>query len=188
MYDRVTKMYGSAELLANVSQSTLAADLEPLGLHNKRAEQLIKTAKSLLEMYNGEVPRDSCELAGLPGVGPYIAHAVACFAYEQPTAVVDSNVARVLTRFFDLKFVGRPALSKPVWEFADNLIVETVLAKQYNYALLDFAAQVCAHRPKCSICPVRIMCQFFEGEERAKALAVAVQQPSAAHNNNRLGG
>lgn len=185
VYDRIAKTYSSAELLANTSQSVLAAEIEPLGLHNKRAEQLIEIAKSLLEIYNGKVPHDAHQLVELPGVGPYIAHAVACFAYEKPVAVVDSNVARVLTRFFGLNCVGRPALSKSVWEFAATLVAETVSARQYNYALLDFAAQVCASRPKCRTCPVRNVCQFLAAAGGSKQFDRAVQQSNKVETTVR---
>ncbi|MCL0097800.1 A/G-specific adenine glycosylase [Dehalococcoidia bacterium] len=185
VYDRIAKTYGSAELLANASQSALAAEIEPLGLHNKRAGQLIEIAKSLSKIYNGKVPRKARQLAEFPGVGPYIAHAVPCFAYEDPAAVVDSNVARVLTRFFGLDCVGRPALSKTVWEFATTLVAETVSARQYNYALLDFAAQVCASKPKCRTCPVRNVCQFLAAEDGPKQFDRAVQQSNTVETTAR---
>jgi len=185
VYDKIAKTYGSAQLLANASQSALTTEIEPLGLHNKRAEQLIEIAKSLLEIYNGKVPRKASQLAELPGVGPYIAHAVACFAYEEPAAVVDSNVARILTRFFDLNCVGRPALSKTMWEFAATLVAETVSARQYNYALLDFAAQICVSRPKCRTCPVRNACQFLAAGGGPKQFDRAVQQRNTMETSVR---
>lgn len=161
VYTKLAETYGSVELLAGASKSALAAQLEPLGLHNKRAEQLVEIAKSLLEIHNGKVPRDPRKLAKLPGVGPYITHAVACFAYDAPTAVVDSNVARVLTRFFGIDFVGRPALSKNVREFAESIVNEIrASAKEYNFALLDFAAQVCTPKSKCLECPLEAKCAF----------------------------
>jgi len=159
VYDRIAKTYSSAELLANASQSALATEIEPLGLHNKRAAQLIEIAKSLLEIYNGKVPRGVHQLVELPGVGPYIAHAVQCFAYDQSVPIVDSNIGRVLTRFFALDFRGRPNLDERVWESAATLVPEnSEVAKEYNYALLDFAAQVCTVKPKCLKCPIAKEC------------------------------
>lgn len=161
VYVRILNNYGSPELLANAPQSALAAEIEPLGLHNKRATQLIEIAKSLLETYNGVVPRDASQLSQLPGVGPYIANAVICFAYEYPTGVVDSNIARVLTRFFTLEYSGRPAISRKVWQFAETLVPQSpIKAKQYNYALLDFAAEICTPKSKCFNCSISKMCDF----------------------------
>jgi A/G-specific adenine glycosylase len=161
VYDRIAKTYSSTSLLANASKSMLIAEIEPLGLHNKRAEQLIEIAKSLLEIHNGLVPREARQLAELPGVGPYIAHAVQCFAYNQSVPIVDSNIGRVLTRFFTLDFCGRPNLDKRVWEFAATLVPKnSEAAKMYNYALLDFAAQVCTVKPRCLKCPITEECSY----------------------------
>ncbi len=162
IYDRVIKTYSSARLLAEASKPELTADIESLGLHNKRAEQLIEIAKALLEIYNGKVPRDAHQLIELPGVGPYIAYAVQCFAYDESVPIVDSNIGRVLTRFFALDYQGRPNLDKRVLSSAATLVPKSSrLAKKYNYGLLDFAALVCTTKPRCHSCPVAEECSYF---------------------------
>lgn len=162
MYNKIAKAYSSVELLANASLSALTTQIEPLGLHNKRAKQLIEIARALLEKHDGKVPCDAHQLAELPGVGLYIANAVLCFAHDQSVPIVDANIGRVLTRFFALDFRGRPNLDNRVWAYAATLITkDSEVAKKYNYALLDFAAQVCTVKPKCLKCPIAEECSYL---------------------------
>lgn len=162
VYGRIAKTYTSVELLANASLFELTTEIAPLGLHNKRAEQLIEIARSLLEKHDGKVPCTAHELTELPGIGPYIAHAVLCFARDQSVPIVDANIGRVLTRFFALDFRGRPNLDKRVWGYAATLVPrDSQVAKQYNYALLDFAAKVCTAKPKCIECPIAEECSYL---------------------------
>ena len=62
----------------------------------RRARALHDAAKAIVAEHGGQVPGDLDALLALPGVGPYTARAVLCFAFERDEAVVDTNVARVL--------------------------------------------------------------------------------------------
>ena len=64
---------------------------------------LQKAAQRIVSAHGGEFPRDFAAILELPGVGRYTAGAVACFAYEKPVAAVDTNVARLLSRYFGVK-------------------------------------------------------------------------------------
>jgi A/G-specific adenine glycosylase len=95
----------------------------------------------------------------LPGIGKYTAHAVASFAFDQPTPIVEANTARVLTRVFDFqKRIDSGAARKTLWRYAAVLVPKSN-ARAYNSALIDLGALVCvAHQPKCGICPVKKFC------------------------------
>ena len=170
VYDSIAAVHGSPELLAAASPSELAAEIHPLGLHNKRAQQLVDIARALLDEQHGEVPSTLHQLIALPGVGPYIAHAVLCFAYDQSVPIVDASVARNLVRFFALDCRGRPNLDHRVWALAAKLVPKhSRAAKRYNYALLDFGAQVCRPRPICVDCPVAGECSYLHRNYTASA-------------------
>jgi A/G-specific adenine glycosylase len=80
------------------------------------------------------------DLQVLPGVGPYIAAAVRCFANEQPVLPVDVNVRRVVRR----RFPGGIDISGDPW--------------RSGQALMEFGQRICSARPRCGECPVRDGC------------------------------
>jgi A/G-specific adenine glycosylase len=128
----------------------------------RRVANLHRTARILVEEHGGEVPADPEVLVGLPGIGPYTAGAVACFAFERPAAFVDTNVRRVLHRMFLGAEVPEPAVPDgEVLALAKGLVPEDGAdAWEWNQALIELGALVCtARRPLCEACPVRNRCE-----------------------------
>src|SRR5207249_9662109 len=66
--------------------------------YNRRALNLHRAARVVTDRHGGHLPGTLTELLALPGVGPYTARAVLCFAFERDVGVLDSNAARVLSR------------------------------------------------------------------------------------------
>jgi A/G-specific adenine glycosylase len=95
-----------------------------------------------------------------PGIGRYTAHAIACFAFDQPVPVVDANVGRLLARLFNVSApIDAAAGRNAVWQISAQLITNKDSAI-FNSALMDLGAMVCIPRtPKCGICPVRTFCR-----------------------------
>jgi len=98
------------------------------------------------------------ELAALPGVGPYTARAVACFALGLPVAPVDTNVARVLAR----SLAGAdPADLTPA---ARQRLADQAMAEEHPWAwssaLMDVGALHCRPRPRCRGCPLELTCRW----------------------------
>ena len=134
--------------------------LSHLGLH-WRIDLLFELAEVLTEDYGGIVPDSYEELVRLPGVGDYVASAVLCFAFGQPSVLVDTNTSRFVRRFS-----GNDNLAR--WEQRLTLYQ---LAKPgpadagWNYSLLDLGALVCtAARPHCNVCPVNSECTTGQRE------------------------
>ena len=127
----------------------------------RRIAFLHRAAGEIVERFAGIVPSDVEELRSLPGVGPYTAGAVACFAYDQDVGFVDTNVRRV---------IGRLALGAEPTD-AEGLRAVDELARQlvpagrgwaWNQGLLDFGALHCAARkPKCDGCPLASVCVAY---------------------------
>lgn len=108
------------------------------------------------------LPAEPDALRRLPGVGPYTAGAVASFAYERPAALVDTNVARVLTRAFAPRHdPRRPAGRRVAWALAQHILPRSgSVAYTHNQALMELGALICtARRPACGRCPVRAQCK-----------------------------
>lgn len=153
--------YSSPHALSSVALSLLRKDIFLLGIHD-RAKRLKETAKILIDRFNGHVPKEKDKLLTLRGVGDYIANAVLCFAFNKDVPIVDANVIRVIERFFSLKSKKvRPRTDKLIWQFAEKLVPKGK-AKEYNRAILDFAALVCtAKKPNCLNCPISKKCDYF---------------------------
>lgn len=165
IYNCLLERYPSIEALARASAEELADVLKPLGLYNLRARELKDIASELTSKYGGRIPDDPEELMKIKGVGRYIASAVACFAYGKPVPVIDSLVARVISRLLGLE-VRTPYASREVLSAAEELI-RCGPAKDLNLALMDLAVAVCLPRnPRCLECPLRSFCKFFEGLNR----------------------
>jgi A/G-specific adenine glycosylase len=109
-----------------------------------------------------ELPADPAALRRLPGIGPYTAGAVASFAYERPAALVDTNVARVLTRVFAPRADSRTARGRRIaWAIAEQLVPRSgATAYTHNQALMELGALVCTARvAHCGRCPMRACCK-----------------------------
>ena len=128
--------------------------LSHLGL-NWRIDSLFGLAEELAKEYAGYVPNSYDELILLPGVADYVASAVLCFAFDQPSTLVDTNTSRFIRRYS-----GRDDLAP--WEqrlMLHQLAKPGMADAGWNYALLDLGALVCrANRPDCEVCPVRAKC------------------------------
>jgi len=154
------KNYPDAESIISMQDEELEEILHPLGLFKRRARDIKKTAQIIVENGN-KVPTTRKALMELPGVGEYIANAVLCFAYKKPVPIVDANIGRVMKRFFTFPVKSAPSRDKNLLEKMKEILPEEK-AKNFNLALLDFAALVCLPRtPRCEECPMSQSCDFF---------------------------
>jgi A/G-specific adenine glycosylase len=149
-YPRFLKRFPTIEALARARPKAVMEQWDGLGYY-ARARNLHKLAREVTRRHDGTLPDSPEDLRTLPGVGPYTAGAVACFAYEQPVAAVDTNVKRVLGRVFR---------KKDVWGLASAIMPRNgKRAWKFNQALMELGALVCvARKPKCPVCPVRREC------------------------------
>ncbi|MGA3286144.1 MAG: A/G-specific adenine glycosylase [Bacteroidota bacterium] len=121
--------------------------------YNNRAVRLQQIAKEIMNDNNGRLPSDIHILQKLPGIGRYTAHAVACFSFGQHTAVVDTNVRRILVRLFPKR-----ARSLDEWELAESILPKRK-AYEWNQALMELGSTLCtAAHPRCVDCPLKQYC------------------------------
>ena len=143
-----------------------------------RLARTVATAAARADPESGAIPEpatlpsDPTALRALPGVGAYTAGAVASFAYHHAAALVDTNVARVLTRVFTRGVDARTSAGRRVaWAIAAATLPRAGrVAYTHNQALMELGALVCTARaPRCAACPVRTMCAT-RGETTEHAL------------------
>jgi A/G-specific adenine glycosylase len=160
-YNRFVKKWPDIKSLASASEVEVFKAWEGLGYYS-RCRNLIETSKYLQNEYGGRFPSRFDEILKLKGIGNYTASAIASFAYNQPYAVLDGNVFRVLARFFGIYLPVDSSEGK----FFFNDLAGSLLDKKnpgiYNQAIMDFGAVICKPaQPLCENCPLKIKCGAF---------------------------
>jgi A/G-specific adenine glycosylase len=155
-YPNFLEKFPTLRHLADAKEEDVLAAWSGLGYYS-RARNLHKTAK----LCTDALPKNQKELLKLPGIGRYTASAVCSFALNQETAVVDTNIARVIRRFFALY----DAKDEDVWQYAQSF-VNTKEPRAHNLALMDLGSLVCLPvSAKCKECPLRFTCKGKEEPE-----------------------
>ena len=144
--------------LARASEDRVLALWSGLGYYS-RARNLHRTAKLCVERHGGDLPRDIDALATLPGIGRSTAAAIVAQAWDEPHAILDGNVRRVLARWHGVRgWPGSAAVQKRLWHFAETHTPRTRCA-DYTQAIMDLGAMVCVRsRPLCAACPIADGC------------------------------
>jgi A/G-specific adenine glycosylase len=141
----------NARSLAEMKIGEIQRLIAPLGLV-KRAILLQRLGTALVEDFEGSVPDRPAELRSLPGVGPYAAGAVLCFAFARRTAIVDSGIARIIRRCLGLSASRRVNEDPELWSIAGALLPRRDY-RRHNLALLAVADRFCRVRPRCGPLP-----------------------------------
>ena len=144
--------------LAKADEEQVLKLWQGLGYYS-RARNLHATAKYIAFDLNGEFPSNYKELLKLKGVGEYTAAAIASFSYNEPVAVLDGNVFRVLSRYFNVD--SDISLPKTKTEFQN--LAQEVLEKDnpaiFNQAIMEFGALQCVPKnPDCNSCVLNSSC------------------------------
>ncbi|WP_341220412.1 A/G-specific adenine glycosylase [Polaribacter atrinae] len=161
-YQKFTTDFPTVFNLANADESTVLKMWQGLGYYS-RARNLHFSAKQIANELNGEFPSTYKEIIKLKGIGDYTASAIASICFNEPTAVVDGNVYRVLSRYYGIDTpINSSAGIKEFKTLAQSLIDETQPGT-YNQAIMDFGALHCKpQNPLCETCPFSDSCVAFE--------------------------
>ena len=176
-YREFLRRYPTLKALAEAKTPELKKAWYPLG-YNVRPLRLRRIAQRALRDHGGRIPDSYDGLMAMDGIGRYTAGAILSFAFNQDAPIVDTNVARLLARYFGLRgSVGSgktPACAAPLksgkgaagrqrrlWQLAEAVIPE---GQGYfiNQAMMDFGATVCTARaPRCGTCALRRSCSSY---------------------------
>lgn len=139
-----------------LAQAGLVAALEAWGRlgYYRRAERLWRAAVTIVEELGGECPREERALRALPGVGRYVARAVAVQCGGLAAVPIDTNARRVLVR----ALVGHAA-SDAILEQVGCELVRGRDADRLTQAIFDVGAAWCRSTPRCGECALRRSCR-----------------------------
>jgi endonuclease-3 len=154
------KVADTPEKIINLGEESLLSYLKTLNLYRTKSRNVIALSRILLERYNGHVPPDREALESLPGVGRKTANVVLNVAFGKETIAVDTHIFRVSNR------IGITAVKTPL-EVEKTL--EKVISKEFrlhaHHWLILHGRYICiARNPKCEICPIADLCQYFKNK------------------------
>jgi len=156
-WTRFMNTFPTVGSLANAPPADVLRAWQGLG-YNRRAINLQRAARVIVDEHGGRVPSDLASLEALPGVGPYTARAVAALAFGVPVGAVDTNVRRVLGRVVagDTGAMDAATLQR----VADDAVPPDQPGL-WTHALMDVGATLChSRRPECESCPARPWCRY----------------------------
>ena len=162
-YEKFTERFPDVRALAAAPLEDVLKTWEGLGYY-ARARNLHRAAREIVDERGGVLPGDHAGFRSLPGVGVYIASAVASIAFDEPRAVVDGNVKRVLSRLFLIDAASNDASAVGVFEEKAGGLLDRSSPGEFNQAMMELGALVCTPKnPACERCPVSVFCGAFSG-------------------------
>ncbi len=159
-YRRFVRRFPTLRALARATGPQVLKAWQGMGYY-ARARHLHRTARQLIELHGGRWPRRAAELERLPGIGPYIARALAAQAFGEPVVALEANGLRVAARW-----VGEPGrIDRPHVRARLAAVLARELAGQppgrFAEAVMELGETVCTPRaPRCPVCPVARYCRL----------------------------
>ena len=159
-YEKFLKKFPNLSSLAKAKKKEVFSVWAGLGYY-RRAENLIKSAQAIYKKKT--FPQTYKELLKLPGFGPYTSRSVSSLAFEEPVGVLDGNVIRVLSRFYNLRLEHWKNKEREKLQKLSTLWVQNQKSSQMNQALMELGALICiTPKPLCLLCPLREGCKAFK--------------------------
>lgn len=174
-YEKFLTEFDDIFALAKADEKSILKLWQGLGYYS-RARNLHATAKIIASQYQGEFPESYDELIKLKGIGDYTASAIASIAFNQPHAVVDGNVFRVLSRIFGISTpINETQGIKEFKKLASELL-DKEDPGNHNQALMEFGALICTpKKPKCNSCIFNTMCLALK-DHKVDSLPVKIKK------------
>ncbi|MCH8147415.1 MAG: A/G-specific adenine glycosylase [Planctomycetes bacterium] len=158
-YERFVARFPNVETLARANEREVLKLWEGLGYY-RRARQLHRTAKQVVENHGGEFPSDFESVLSLPGIGRYTAGAILSIAFDQRHPILEANTIRLLSRLVaSREDPASSAGTNSLWRLAEDLLPRKKVG-DFNQALMELGSEICSPRsPKCAECPVSNLCE-----------------------------
>lgn len=174
-YLKFVNNFPDVHKLANATEDRIMKMWQGLGYYS-RARNLHSAAKTIAYDYGGKFPDNYKDLLKLKGVGEYTAAAIASFAYDEPVAVLDGNVFRVLSRFFGIDVPINSTEGQKLFKNKVNELLNTKQPALHNQAIMEFGALMCKPKsPDCMFCSLNTECVAFQ-QNRIKDLPVKLKK------------
>ena len=159
---RFLSHYPTVRSFADAPEGELLLHWQGLGYYS-RARNMHKAAKTVVNEHDGVFPTKYNDLIKLKGIGEYTAAAIASFSANEPKAVVDGNVFRVLARYFGVEEPINSSKGKKLFLELANDLLDQSHPGLYNQAVMEFGAIQCKPKnPDCAICVLRLGCHALK--------------------------
>ncbi|MEX0677443.1 MAG: A/G-specific adenine glycosylase [Pirellulales bacterium] len=179
-FNRFVAAFPTARALAEADEHDVLRLWEGLGYY-RRARQLHRAARLIVDEHGGEFPRDPAQVGRLPGIGRYTAGAIVSIAYDLPAPILEANTTRLLSRL--VAFSGDSSTNRArkfLWEMAESLVPRRQCGL-FNQSLMELGSLVCTPKaPTCGVCPVRELCAAFRLGLQAQIPRARSKPPSEA--------
>lgn len=130
--------FPDARILADAPLPELLSAWQGLG-YNRRALNLQRAARMIVDLWGGRVPDDPALLQQLPGIGPYTAGAVAAFAFNRPQLFLETNVRAVLLHFF---FADQEGITDKQLLPVVEAVLDRARPRDWYNALMDYGSDL----------------------------------------------
>lgn len=161
-YFRFIARFPDVYALAQADEETVLKLWQGLGYYS-RARNLHAAAKQVVSQFHGNYPDNYHALLTLKGVGEYTASAVASIAFNEPCAVVDGNVYRVLGRLFAVDTPIDISEGKKLYASLADDLLNKENPGLHNQAMMEFGALQCTpNAPDCTVCTLQPQCMAFD--------------------------
>ena len=161
-FEKFISKFPNVHDLAAASEDEVLKLWQGLGYYS-RARNLHYTAQYVSKTLNGHFPDNFKDLKQLKGVGDYTAAAIASFAYDEPVAVVDGNVQRVLSRYLGIQTPINSTEGIKEFKYKAQQMLDASDPAIYNQAIMEFGAMHCRPKsPKCMFCMFQKDCAAFQ--------------------------
>ena len=162
-FNNFLKNIPNFQALANVNETKLLRHWQGLGYYS-RAKNLKKSARLIVDNYNGRLPKDYEELKKLPGIGDYTASAISSIAFNKQIIPLDGNIERLLKRILNLKTEKK--IKKENLHKEKKVFGQTSRSNDYVQALMEIGALLCKPKnPNCEKCPITKNCLSFKRKD-----------------------
>ena len=166
--------------LAKAEEKIVLKLWQGLGYYS-RARNLHFSAKYIAKELNGNFPTNYKDLLKLKGVGDYTASAIASICFKEPTAVVDGNVYRVLSRYFGIKTPINSSKGIKEFKALAQSLIDIEQPGVFNQAIMDFGSLHCKpQNPLCDTCPFSKSCVAYE-KKLIKELPIKLKKTKIKH-------
>ena len=160
-FQRFVEIYPDIESFAAAEEQEVLKLWQGLGYYS-RGRNMLKTARLVRDHFDGVFPTTYEQLLKLKGIGEYTAAAIASFSVNEPKAVIDGNVYRVLARYFGISEPINSTEGKKIFRLAADDLLNKQYPGLHNQAMMELGATICKPaKPACDRCPVGEGCYAF---------------------------
>lgn len=164
---RFAEAYPNVKSFAAASEDDILRMWQGLGYYS-RGRNMLKTARKVVEDFQGIFPNRYDDLIQLTGIGEYTAAAISSFSANEARAVVDGNVYRFLSRYFGLETPINNGAGKKEFQALADEVLDKKNAAEHNQAMIEFGALQCKPKnPDCEVCPFNGSCIAYQNRKVA---------------------